>query len=64
MSEQLKEPIFTAELSSFSESSEINFAISSAADACRDTDGVTLLILNRHLKALCELQLSKLSGLD
>ncbi|MDH2121893.1 hypothetical protein N5J75_01545 [Pantoea brenneri] len=58
---QIKEPFFSAELSSFSNSSEISFAISNAAESAKEADGVTRLILKKHLKELCELQLNYLA---
>ncbi len=58
---QKEDPVFSAEISSFSNSSEISFAISNAAEAAKDADGVTRLILQKHLKELCELQLGHLA---
>lgn len=37
-------------------------AIYNAASAAQDAEGLTLLILQKHLKKLCTLQLSTLSG--
>lgn len=40
---------------------EIESAISTTAEAAKGADGVTLLILQNHLKKLCGLQLKQLS---
>lgn len=39
-------------------------AISNAASSASGADGITLLILQRHLKELCTLQLARLSGAE
>lgn len=62
--EDMKQPLpYTqfAEISSVSGIGEINLAISSTSEAAKDAEGVTQLILNKHLRALCDLQLNKLS---
>lgn len=40
----------------------VESAITNAAQAAKEADGVSLMILQRHLKQLCELQLKQLSS--
>lgn len=53
-----------SEISSLSVTNEISLAISSTAEQVKDSSSVERLILLKHLRALCELQLNKLSGLE
>lgn len=50
-------------LSSCMESERIESAITATAIAAKDADGVTLLILQRHLNLLCRQQRKFLQGL-
>ena len=40
----------------------VESAITNAAQAAREADGLALMILQRHLKQLCELQMKQLSS--
>ena len=40
---------------------DIESAISSTAEATKGTDGLSAMILNNHLKELCEMQLKYLT---
>jgi hypothetical protein len=40
----------------------VESAITNAAQAAKEADGMSLMILQRHLKQLCELQLKQLSS--
>lgn len=65
--EDMKQPLpYTqfAEISSLSVANEISLAISSTAELVKDSSSVEWLILLKHLRALCDLQLNKLSGLE
>lgn len=42
----------------------IESAITNTAQAAKDADGLAVLILQKHLKELCILQLAKLSGAE
>ncbi|EAU2113035.1 hypothetical protein IOS36_004039 [Salmonella enterica] len=53
-----------AEISSLSVANEIGLAISSTTELVKDSSSVEQLILLKHLRALCDLQLNKLSGLE
>ncbi|EAP2788201.1 hypothetical protein DRY97_05625 [Salmonella enterica subsp. arizonae] len=53
-----------AEISSLSVANEIGLAISSTTELVKDSSSVERLILLKHLRALCDLQLNKLSGLE
>lgn len=53
---------FDPEISRLLAVGEINNAINNTAYAAQSADKLTLLILQSHLKKLCELQLSQLKG--
>lgn len=60
------EPIARLSLPDFSsyQIDPIESAITSTAQAAKDADGLAILILQKHLKELCILQLAKLSGTE
>lgn len=42
----------------------VESAITNAAQAAKESHGMSLLILQKHLKELCKLQLARLSGAE